>query len=191
MSIVITGNPGVGKHTISKEVAKNLELDILDINKIAKDEGLFEKNQDTNDIDTRKLGKIFSEKNLEKNIIVGHLAPYILDLQQVKIMIVLRRNPYDLITVYKDRGYTDKKSIENTGSEVLGIIVHDAKSKFQNKVFQVNSSGKSIEDVVKKVMSIISSNKGNEEVDWLDLVTKNNDLKKFFVDWLNNALRVV
>ena len=97
-------------------------------------------------------------------------------------MIVLRRNPYDLITVYKDRGYTDKKSIENTGSEVLGIIVHDAKSKFQNKVFQVNSSGKSIEDVVKKVMSIISSNKGNEEVDWLDLVTKNNDLKKFFVD---------
>ncbi len=142
MSIVITGNPGVGKHTISKEVAKNLELDIL-------------------------------------------------DLQQVKIMIVLRRNPYDLITVYKDRGYTDKKSIENTGSEVLGIIVHDAKSKFQNKVFQVNSSGKSIEDVVKKVMSIISSNKGNEEVDWLDLVTKNNDLKKFFVDWLNNALRVV
>lgn len=191
MSIVITGNPGVGKHTISKEVAKNLELDILDINKIAKDEGLFEKNQDTNDIDTRKLGKIFSEKNLEKNVIVGHLAPYILDLQQVKIMIVLRRNPYDLITVYKDRGYTDKKSIENTGSEVLGIIVHDAKSKFQNKVFQVNSSGKSIEDVVKKVMSIISSNKGNEEVDWLDLVTKNNDLKKFFVDWLNNALRVV
>ncbi len=182
MSIVITGNPGVGKHTISKEVAKNLELNILDINKIAKDEGLFEKNQDTNDIDTKKLGKIFSEKNLEKSVIVGHLAPYILDLQQVKIMIVLRRNPYDLITVYKDRGYTDKKSIENTGSEVLGIITHDAKSKFQNKVFQVNSSGKSIEDVVKKVMSIISSNKGNEKVDWLDLVTKNNDLKKFFVD---------
>ena len=68
MSIVITGNPGVGKHTISKEVAKNLELDILDINKIAKDEGLFEKNQDTNDIDTKKLEKIFSEKNLEKNV---------------------------------------------------------------------------------------------------------------------------
>jgi len=48
------------------------------------------------------------------------LAPYVLDLQQVKIMIVLRRNPYDLITVYKDRNYTDEKSIENAGSEVLG-----------------------------------------------------------------------
>jgi len=110
------------------------------------------------------------------------LAPYILDLQQVKIMIVLRRNPYDLISVYKDRKYTDEKSIENAGSEVLGIIAHDAKSKFQDKVFQVNSSEKTIKDTVKKVTSVISSNKGNEEVDWLDLVTKNNDLNKFFVD---------
>jgi len=182
MSIVITGNPGVGKHTIAKEIAEILELNILDINKIAKDEGLFEKNQDTNDIDTKKLEKIFSTRNLENNIIVGHLAPYVLDLQQVKIMIVLRRNPYDLISVYKDRNYTDKKSIENAGSEVLGIITHDAKSKFQDKVFQVNSSEKTIKDTVENVMSIISSNKGNEEVDWLDLVTKNNDLKKFFVD---------
>ena len=191
MSIVITGNPGVGKHTIAKEIAEILELNILDINKIAKDEGLFEKNQDTNDIDTKKLEKIFSTRNLENNIIVGHLAPYVLDLQQVKIMIVLRRNPYDLISVYKDRNYTDKKSIENAGSEVLGIITHDAKSKFQDKVFQVNSSEKTIKDTIKKVMSVISSNKGNEEVDWLDLVTKNNDLNKFFVDWLNNAIWVV
>ena len=182
MSIVITGNPGVGKHTIAKEIVETLELNILDINKIAKDEGLFEKNHDTNDIDTKKLEKVFSTKDLENNIIVGHLAPYVLDVQQVKIMIVLRRNPYDLITVYKDRNYTDEKSIENAGSEVLGIIAHDAKSKFQDKVFQVNSSEKTIKDTVENVISIISSNKGNEEVDWLDLVTKNNDLKKFFVD---------
>ena len=182
MSIVITGNPGVGKHTIAKEIAETLELNILDINKIAKDEGLFEKNHDTNDIDTKKLEKVFSTKDLENNIIVGHLAPYVLDVQQVKIMIVLRRNPYDLITVYKDRNYTDEKSIENAGSEVLGIIAHDAKSKFQDKVFQVNSSEKTIKDTVENVMSIISSNKGNEEVDWLNLVTKNNDLNKFFVD---------
>ena len=101
MSIVITGNPGVGKHTIAKEIAEDLELNILDINKTAKDEGLFGKNQDANDVDVKKLEKIFSTKNLENNIIVGHLAPYVLDVQQVKIMIVLRRNPYDLITVHK------------------------------------------------------------------------------------------
>ena len=182
MSIVITGNPGVGKHTITQEIAEKLELSIIDINSIAKDSGLFEKNEDTNDVDTSKLEKILEQKISDKNVIVGHLAPYVFDKNKVKIMIVLRRNPYDLISVYKERKYTDKKSMENLGSEVLGIIAHDAISKFQEKVFQINTSGKSIQEVVEKVMTLISSNIGNEEVDWLDLVTKNNDLKKFFAD---------
>jgi adenylate kinase len=182
MSIVITGNPGVGKHTITQKIAEKLELSIIDINSIAKDAGLFEKNEDTNDVDTSKLEKILEQKISEKNVIVGHLAPYVFNKNKVKIMIVLRRNPYDLISVYKERKYTDKKSMENLGSEVLGIIAHDAKSKFQEKVFQINTSGKSIQEVVEKVMTLISSNVGNEEVDWLDLVTKNNDLKKFFAD---------
>ncbi len=182
MSIVITGNPGVGKHTITKEIAEKLELSILDINSIAKDAGLFEKNKDTYDIDTEKLEKILEQKISEKKVIVGHLAPYVLDKNKVKIVIVLRKNPYDLISVYKERKYTDEKSKENTGSEVLGIIAHDTISKFQEKAFQINTSGKSIQEVVEKVMTMISNNEGNEEVDWLDLVTKNNDLKKFFAD---------
>ena len=182
MSIVITGNPGVGKHTITKEIAEKLELSILDINSIAKDAGLFEKNKDTYDVDTEKLEKILEQKISEKKVIVGHLAPYVLDKNKVKIVIVLRKNPYDLISVYKERRYTDEKSKENLGSEVLGIIAHDTISKFQEKAFQINTSGKSIREVVEKVMTLISSNEGNEEVDWLDLVTKNNDLKKFFND---------
>ena len=58
MSIVITGNPGVGKHTIAKEISKRLKLPINDINSIARDAGLFEKNQDTNDVDISELEKI-------------------------------------------------------------------------------------------------------------------------------------
>ncbi len=182
MSIVITGNPGVGKHTITQEIAEKLELSIIDINSIAKDAGLFEKNKDTYDVDTAKLEKILEQKISEKKVIVGHLAPYVLDKNKVKIVIVLRRNPYDLISIYKERKYTDEKSKENLGSEVLGIIAHDAKSKFQEKVFQINTSGKSIQEVVEKVMTMVFNNEGNEEVDWLGLITKNNDLKKFFAD---------
>ena len=182
MSIVITGNPGVGKHTITKQIAKNLKLDIIDINQIAKDEKLFEKNEYTNDVDTTKLKKILKGRISEKNVIVGHLAPYVLDKNKVKVIIVLRRNPYDLISIYKKRKYTDKKIIENTGSEVLGIIAYDVINKFQEKAFQINATKKSIQETVDKVMKIILENEGNEEVDWLRLVTENNDLKKFFVD---------
>jgi adenylate kinase len=182
MSIVITGNPGVGKHTITQEIAEKLKLDIVDVNAVAKDSGLFEENDDSNDIDVEKLGNILKQKISEENVIVGHLAPYALRKNQVKIMIVLRRSPYDLIPVYKKREYSDEKIKENTGSEILGIITHDAISKFQEKVFQINVSGKTIPETVQKVIEMITGKVGNEEVDWLELVRKNNDLGKFFVD---------
>ncbi len=180
MSIVITGNPGVGKHTIAKEISKHLKLSINDINGIARDAELFEKNEDTNDVDISELEKIIKEKISSPSLIVGHLAPYVLSSVKVKIVIVLRRNPYDLIEVYKKREYTEEKTRENTGSEILGVIAHDAINQFGAKVFQVDVTGKSISEVTEKILDIINRRGVSEEVDWLDLVTKRNDLKKFF-----------
>lgn len=180
MSIVITGNPGVGKHTIAKEISKHLKLPINDINDIARDAGLFERNEDTNDVDISELEKIIRDEVSSPSLIVGHLAPYVLSSVKVKTVIVLRRNPYDLIAVYKKREYTEEKTRENTGSEILGIIAHDAINQFGTKVFQVDVTGKSISEVTEKVLDIIKGRKTSEEVDWLDLVTKQNDLKKFF-----------
>jgi len=180
MSIVITGNPGVGKHTIANEIAKRLELQILDINNIAKDSGLFERDEDTNDVDTAELKKIINKKISKSYLIVGHLAPYVLSSEQIKKMIVLRRNPYDLISVYKKREYSDKKIKENTGSEILGIIAHDAINQFGVKVFQVDVTAKSVIEVTDKVMNVINDEDSSENVDWLDLVAKHDDLKKFF-----------
>ncbi|MDH5569826.1 MAG: AAA family ATPase [Nitrosopumilus sp.] len=182
MSIVITGNPGVGKHTVAEKIAQRLELPIIDINKIARDSGLFEENEDVKDVDTEKLKKILAQKISENNLIIGHLAPYVLEKNQIKIMIVLRRSPYDLIKVYKNRRYSEEKTKENTGSEILGIIAHDAISRFEEKVVQINITGKTIQEGEEKVIGLISGNKESEKVDWLDLVTKNKDLRKFFVD---------
>ncbi|MBS3925482.1 MAG: AAA family ATPase [Nitrosarchaeum sp.] len=180
MSIVITGNPGVGKHTIANEIAKRLELQILDINNIAKDSGLFERNEDTNDVDTTKLKKIINNKISKSTLVVGHLAPYVLSSEQIKKMIVLRRNPYDLISVYKKREYSNEKTRENTGSEILGIIAHDAINQFGTKVFQVDVTARSVLEVTDKVISIINGGDSSEDIDWLDLVAKHDDLKKFF-----------
>ena len=180
MSIVITGNPGVGKHTVTKKISEILNFPIIDINIVAKDLGLFEKNENTNDVDTQNLSKILGERNLNEKIVVGHLAPYVLEKNQVKIIIILRRNPYDLELVYKERNYSEIKIKENTGSEILGIITHDTIEKFEEKAFQIDVSNKNIQQVAERVLEIISKKEGNEEVDWLNLVTKNNDLEKFF-----------
>ena len=187
MSIVITGNPGVGKHTVTQKVSEKMKLPVLDINAIVKDSEIFEKNGDTNDVDTEELEKILKRKISKDCIIVGHLAPYVLKENQIKIMVVLRRSPYELIPVYKKRKYSENKIRENAGSEILGIIAHDAINRFQEKIFQIDVTEKTIPEVVEKIMRAISENKGSEVVDWLELVRKNNDLGKFFVDWLNNA----
>ena len=182
MSIVITGNPGVGKHTIGEKISEIVNLSIIDINKIAKDSDLLQKNDETNDVEIKELERIL-EANISKNsIIIGHLAPYVLKKNQVKIVIILRRNPYDLISIYKERKYSDKKSIENTGSEILGVIAHDSINEFQEKTVQINVSEKTISEVVNNVVMAIKNDYASDEVDWLDLVTKNNDLRKFFVD---------
>ena len=190
MSIVITGSPGVGKHTIAREVAQKLGLSILDINEIARDANLFEERAETNDVDTERLREIFrQEAFLGKNVIVGHLAPYVCEKKDTKIMVILRRDPYELLSVYKERRYSEGKTKDNTASEILGIIANDAKDKFQEKAFQINTSKKSVRKVTEEVTALISNyskdSKSIEEttlIDWLELVKKNNDFKKFFVD---------
>jgi len=179
MSIVITGNPGVGKHTITKEISKILKLSVIDINSIAKDAGIYE-GEDTSDVDTEELEKVIKGKISRASLIVGHLAPYVLSANQVKKVIVLRRNPYELIPVYKERAYTEEKIRDNVGSEVLGIIAYDAINQFGDKAIQVDVTGKNISEITEKVLNIINGKEISEEVDWLDLVIKKNDLKKFF-----------
>ena len=57
LSKVITGNPGVGKHTVAKQIAKRLSLDLIDINKVAIQERIFEESEGTFDVDVKKLKK--------------------------------------------------------------------------------------------------------------------------------------
>lgn len=192
MSVVITGNPGVGKHTVTKGVAQELGLPILDINEMAMNADLFEGNDDTNDVDTERLSELVREECLcRKSVIVGHLAPYVCDKEEIKTAIILRRDPYELLPVYRERGYSDEKTRDNVASEILGVISNDAKLRFEEKSFEINTSKKGVQRIVRDVVALISehdnggttSKEGEGEViDWLELVKKNNDLKRFFTD---------
>lgn len=181
MSYVITGNPGVGKHTISKEISKLLQMKIIDINKIAQEYKLFEKNEEVNDVDVVKLGEIIRKSLVHPVLIVGHLAPYVLSSDKIKKVIVLRKNPYDLISIYKERGYSKEKIKDNLGSEVLGIILYDSISQFGlEKILQIDVSQKSVSQTTKKVMDALKGEIKTEDVDWLTAVSEKNDLKEFF-----------
>ena len=177
---IITGNPGTGKHTIAKLISKNLDLEIIDINKIAISKKVFKRNKGVLDVDVDRLKKIINKMNSD-SILVGHLAPYVISPKNVDIAIVLRKSPYKLQSTYKKRKYTRKKSLENIGSEILGIVYHDTVQEFGRKnTFQIDTSNKSISTTVKKIESIFKGRKKEDNVDWLQLVLKKGDMQKFF-----------
>ena len=178
---IITGNPGTGKHTIAKLISRKLNLEIIDINKIAISERVFKKNNGTLDVDVGKLKKIIDKMNSDDSILVGHLAPYVISPKNIEMAVVLRKSPYKLQSIYRKRKYTSKKSLENIGSEILGIVYHDTVHEFgRKKTFQIDTSDKSISATVKKVESIFKGSKVEDNVDWLQLVLKKGDMQKFF-----------
>ena len=65
MNLVITGNPGVGKHTIAELFLKHdTSYQILDINRFAIENGFGEKINGDIEVDTTKLKNEIQKLNL-------------------------------------------------------------------------------------------------------------------------------
>jgi len=182
VNLVITGNPGVGKHTIAELFLKyDTSYQVLDINKFAIEKGLGEQVNDGIEVNTTKLKNEIQKLKLNKLLIIGHLAPYVLDKSDIDIVIILRKNPYNLIEIYKQRDYQDSKIKQNTGSEILGVIANDSIASFgKEKSFEIDVTNKTPERILEKIDSIINNQKGGDIVDWLRLVEEKNEIGKFF-----------
>ena len=182
VNLVITGNPGVGKHTIADLFVKqNSSYQIFDINKFAIEKGLGEQTDDGIEVDTKKLKNEIQKLNLEKSLIVGHLAPYVLDESNIEFVIILRKNPYELIKIYEKRKYQNPKIKENSGSEVLGVIANDSITSFgKKKSFEVDATDKTPEIILKRIHDIMNNQESGDIVDWLKLIEEKNEMNKFF-----------
>ena len=181
MSLVITGNPGVGKHTIADEFLKNEDYDLIDINKIAIESNYIEKDEIGIQVDVQNLKKNLNKIITKKSLIIGHLAPYVVEKSMIDVVIILRKNPYKLEQIYEERKYSKEKIKENLGSEILGITAHDAISEFGvENTFQIDATTKTPHEIVEKIQKIIQGQDHDDDVDWLSEVNENDDLQKFF-----------
>lgn len=177
--MIITGTPGVGKHTIARILAERLNARLVDINEVAfKHDAIIDRQDDTAIVDIEKVRSII--KGFDNNIIlVGHLAPYVVD--EVEHVIVLRRSPYELESVYATRGYSKKKMKDNLASEILGIISYDCITRFgEEKVIEIDCTAKDVYDIVDEIIECIDNKESRVGVDWLSLVASNNDMNRFF-----------
>jgi len=173
--LVLTGNPGVGKHTTASEIMKqNTMYEIIDINNLAIELGLTEKAKETLGVYVAELKIKMKQKVSNNSLIVGHLAPYVLDESDVDVAIVLRKNPMDLIKVFKNRGYSKEKIKSNTAAEFIGVTFNDSISSFgEEKTFQIDTTNKTPEQVTSIIDKIVNGKNKGDIVDWFHLVDKN------------------
>ncbi len=184
--LVITGNPGVGKHTSARLVAKKTGADVVDINSIAIEEGaILKKTGRGLDVDVKKLtgqlGRLLRSK--DDLIVVGHLAPYVLKPAGIDMAAVLRRSPYELQKTLEGRQYDYGKVRENVSSEILGVSFYDSVKTFgRQKVAEFDTTGRTPEQTAGEIVSTLrrKSPKRTGVVDWLALISEKDDIQKFF-----------
>jgi adenylate kinase len=185
--LVITGNPGVGKHISAKFIIRRIGSgSILDINKLAISQNavLNKHSKYGIEVDTKKLAKLLAAKLTESKdlvIIVGHLAPYVLEPTGVDLVIVLRRSPYELIRVFEERKYSLHKIRENVASEILGVSLFDSLQTFgKEKIAELDTTVKAPIDIASQILLLLHQKRARKIgiVDWLSLVHKKGDLQK-------------
>jgi adenylate kinase len=184
LRLVITGNPGVGKHTSAKIIAEKMGTEIIDINEVAIDNNAIAKETDRGlEIDVKRLVKLLAKllKAKKDLVLVGHLAPYVLKPAGISLVAVLRRSPYELEKTLKERGYRIDKVRENLASEILGTSLYDSLKTFgRRKVAEFDTTGKTPKQTADEILAALNKKPKLIGIDWLILVSEKGDMQKFF-----------
>lgn len=181
--IVITGNPGVGKRTISSLLSKRLGFKLINLNEFVIENKLVyqDKALGTYDVYTRKASLLL-RKEIKKHaevIISGHLAPYLLVPTQVDLVVVLRRSPQYLLKTFKERKYAILKIRQNITSEILGITLYDSIKKFgKQKIIEFDTTKASSKEIIKRLIEALNddSKRKMENIDWMPTLKHQQDI---------------
>lgn len=162
MIIALTGTPGTGKTSISRELDG---FNTLDLTGFVKERDLGEQ-KDEFEVDIDAMVNALGEKidPEEDTVIDGHLSHHF----PADFCIVLRCNPEELRERLSERDYSEQKIEENVESEILDVLLGEAAST-QDNVIEVDTTGRKAEDVSKEIENRIKEkDAGYGEIDWTE-----------------------
>lgn len=174
--IIVTGTPGVGKTTIASMLSERMGCVHIDLSDLANKEGIitgFNENLGSSIVDMEgmraKLAKLI-EAGEDNIIFEGHFAADVVPSGSVSFAFVLRRAPWRLNEELKAKGYPEEKVRENVEAELLDVCLVDALEALgPERVCEIDTTGRTPEEVVDDVMQIIQGAKPCQhgQVDWL------------------------
>lgn len=187
--VLLTGTPCVGKTSVAKQLAVRLDALNVNLTELAVRGKLVagtDEERHSAIVDESRMKKRISkiiEGSDKKNIIVdGHYAASVVPARLVSRVFVLRRDPHELRELMKRQGFSERKVSENLASEILDVCLVEALNVHgERKVCEVDASGKSVEQIVNKLLDIL-----NDRcqccvgiVDWLGKLESEGALDEF------------
>ena len=186
--ILITGTPCVGKTTTAKQLAAKIGAQYINLTDYAKTYGLTlgeDTGRKTTIIDEEKMrAKLVQtiETSENSNIIIdGHYAAAVTPTNLVGSVFVLRRNPKELKVFMLKCGFSDAKLNENLSAEILDSCLIEAMQSQEDKVCELDVTGKTVDENVSEILEILQKNKKSSAgvVDWLGLLELEGNLDEY------------
>jgi adenylate kinase len=184
----VTGTPGVGKSQLSRLLAKRIGAVHIDVGRLA----LRRKLILGNDIDRgSKIADLHRISNwirkcvheAESDLLVeGHYASAVVPKRFVKLVIVLRSDPDELMKRLRKRRLPRRKVYENVAAEILDVCLVDAMATFgRNKVCEVDTTGRTPRSILTEALGLLERRIEPRlgKTDWLGKMAKRRHLDTF------------
>jgi adenylate kinase len=178
--IGISGTPGTGKSNVARELSLKLQIPVIELSDYVINNNLYiyyDALRNSYVIDEEKVRKNITKLYEEQGtlIIVGHYIE-VLGRDLFELIIVLRRNPLELINILKARGWPDHKVAENIEAELLSVCTFNAIEELgEDLVVEVDVTSKNFSDVATEVMGILlglNSIYLGHRIDWTSIMSE-------------------
>jgi adenylate kinase len=193
--LIVSGTPGTGKTTISKNISNYIKAKVISLNELAISENLivkYDAKRETSVINNKKIISFlieliedYKKEDLEFLIIESHFSDIVPE-QYINFVIILRCDPDELYNRLKRRGYKREKIRENVQSEILGNCVNYFINKPLNiPILEIDTTNVSIESITKTIVDILRKKIDIDDfyagkVDWLEKLFQEDRLQAFF-----------
>ncbi len=157
MIIAVSGTPGTGKTSVSKELGKLLGWRVISLNEFARKRKCisgYDKKRKCDIIDIEKLREEL-KKVKEKDVIIESHYAHDMDAD---VFVILRTKPAELRKRGADKGWRKEKTEENVLAEIMEVCLTESMEQGK-RVYEVDTTGKKPKDVAKKIVSLLDLKK--------------------------------
>ncbi|KAL7959168.1 AAA domain-containing protein [Trichoderma compactum] len=147
-NIIITGTPGVGKTTHSEILAERTGLRHLSVNQVVKDKECHEGWSDEYQswiVDEDKLLDEIEDDVKTGGCIIDWHACDLFPRSWIDLVVVLRVDSKTLYDRLEARNYAEAKLQENIDSEIMEVLLQEAREAFDEEIVVELTSNSSTE----------------------------------------------